>query len=113
MDENGVQEPIDADGDGSFTTPKVWWAALGGSGVWFPNCPETIGVGRTLCIGAIGQTGSSTRQELAAWILAMTQPVTFRFAIDSAAMLTKALQMLLDDAKCNQKPIRKGMGTAT
>lgn len=94
MDDNGIQEPIDAYGDGSFTTPKVvWWAALGGSGVWFPTWLEIIGSGRTICAGAIGQDGSSTRQELAAWILAMTQPVTFKFATDSAAMLMTAREM--------------------
>ena len=24
-------------GDGSLTTPKTWWAALGGYGVWIPR----------------------------------------------------------------------------
>ena len=24
-------------GDGSFTSPTVWWAALGGFGIWVPN----------------------------------------------------------------------------
>ena len=24
-------------GDGSYTTPTKWWAAMGGYGVWIPN----------------------------------------------------------------------------
>ena len=24
-------------GDGSYTSPTVWWAALGGFGIWVPN----------------------------------------------------------------------------
>lgn len=27
-------------GDGSYTTPAVWWAALGGYGVWVPEWPS-------------------------------------------------------------------------
>ena len=27
-------------GDGSYTTPTIWWAALGGYGVWMPKWPS-------------------------------------------------------------------------
>ena len=28
---------VDIFGDGSHTTPKTWWASLGGSGLWVPE----------------------------------------------------------------------------
>ena len=28
---------VDIFGDGSYTSPIVWWAALGGFGVWVPH----------------------------------------------------------------------------
>ena len=31
-------------GDGSYTTPTIWWAALGGYGIWMPRwaCPNQV-----------------------------------------------------------------------
>ena len=43
---------------------------------------------------ALGQGGSSTRQELMGWIDILTQPFRSHYATDSAAMLNKANQML-------------------
>ena len=42
----------------------------------------------------LGQTSSSTRQELAAWIGALTLPIRSRYATDSASMMDKAIQMM-------------------
>ena len=58
-------------GDGSYTTPTKWWAALGGYGVWVPSWNRNAGVieareEKSYSGAAIGQTGSSTRQELTA-----------------------------------------------
>ena len=52
----------------------------------------------------IGQTGSSTRQELMAWIFMLTKPIRSMYATDSAAMLCKAEQ-LLAKAKERQEAI--------
>ena len=71
MEGYGKDEYIDIYGDGSYTTPTKWWAALGGYGVWIPDWNKQ-GEGKHErsegnCYGpAIGQTGSSTRQELTA-----------------------------------------------
>ena len=83
MGHHQIGDPLEVYGDGSLTTPKMWWAALGGYGVWFPKWPTTPGLGLEMYSGAIGQASSSTRQELCAWIQAMTQPVMIRFATDS------------------------------
>ena len=80
-------------GDGSHTTPTKWWAALGGFGIRFP---KVSGSKEQLNMfgGAIGQTGSSTRQEFTAWISSLTQPFRILYATDSAAMLSKAQALL-------------------
>ena len=44
--------------------------------------------------GAIGQAGSSTRQEITAWIMSLTLPIRSMYAIESASMLCKAKRML-------------------
>ena len=31
---------VDIYGDGSYTSPTVWWAALGGFGIWMPKWPS-------------------------------------------------------------------------
>jgi hypothetical protein len=98
MARHGLTEPVETYGDGSLTTPTLWWAALGGYGIWFPDWPETPGQEKGMRGGAIGQTGSSTRQELSAWIVAMTMLVWIRFASDSASLIAKASKMI-DAAK--------------
>ena len=51
-------------GDGSLTSPTKWWASLGGMGVWIKDWQHE----KDISHAAIGQTGSSTRQELSAWL---------------------------------------------
>ena len=43
---------------------------------------------------ALGQTGSSTRQEICAWLISLTLPFKSEYATDSAALVCKATQML-------------------
>ncbi len=45
-------------GDGSYTSPTVWWAALGGFGVWMP---EWISPNQATCIEPPGTESSSSR----------------------------------------------------
>lgn len=62
--------------------------------------------------GAIGQTGSSTRQELTAWISSLTQPFRILYATDSAAMLSKA-QALLKAVANNELREKAGFCAST
>ena len=86
-------------GDGSLTDPTCWWAALGGFGTWMPNW-NLKGVqdptqNETSSFGAaVGQTGSSTRSELMAWLSVLALPIRSNYATDSAAMLGKALKLI-------------------
>ena len=87
-------------GDGSQTTPQNYWAALGGSGLWVPDWNaagenEEKRREQNLAIPAIGQMGSSTRQELAGWLLALSLPIRSLYATDSASMLGKAEALML------------------
>ena len=87
-------------GDGSQTTPQNYWAALGGSGLWVPDWNaagenEEQRREQNLAIPAIGQMGSSTRQELAGWLLALSLPIRSMYATDSASMLGKAEALIL------------------
>ena len=50
-----------------------------------------------------GQTGSSTRMELAAWIVALSQPIRSCYATDSASMLGEALRLLQKAKETEQK----------
>ena len=50
---------------------------------------------------ACGQTGTSTRQELTAWIQVLTLPIRSRYATDSKSMMDKALK-LIDAAKVHE-----------
>ena len=61
---------------------------------------------------AIGQTGSSTRQELTAWILVLSMPIRSMYATDSASMLSKA-KVFLAVAKKKQEAEGKGSMTHT
>ena len=112
-------------GDGSYTTPTLWWAALGGYGIWMPKWPQPNHSERHDPTGqeqpanlepipenddqqgtqtyrettsyhgpAIGQTGTSTRQELTAWITVLTIPCRSCYATDSASVLNKALRLI-------------------
>ena len=90
----GPPELLDVYGDGSHTTPTKWWAALGGYGVWVPKWPGNEPCEKNIAGGAIGQAGSSTRQEITAWIMSLTLPIRSMYATDSASMLSKAKRML-------------------
>ena len=102
----------DVFGDGSYTTPTKWWAALGGQGGvsmdW--NLPgENVEARKEaeFAEAALGQVGSSTRQELAAWIMVLTQPVRSNYATDSASMMGKALTLLAKAAEIEDKDSRQ------
>ena len=56
---------------------------------------------------ALGQTGSSTRQELTAWILVLSLPLRSMYATDSASMLSKA-KTLLTAAVSRQEKEERG-----
>ena len=86
-------EHHDAYGDGSHTTQQNGGAAFGGYGVWYSRWPGSPGE-LNLFGGTIGQVGSSTRQELTAWIVSLTQPIRTNYATDSAAMLSKATAII-------------------
>lgn len=98
-------------GDGNLTTPRTLWAAVGGFGIWIPRWvlpgeeleqrKEEDSSGPT-----IGQTGSSTKHELMAWIV-LTKPIRAGYATDIAAMLCKAEQ-LLSKARARQETIQAG-----
>ena len=74
MEGHGPKHMVPMFGDGSHTAPTKWWAALGGYRVWVPSWNRNAEVieareEENYSRGAIGQTGSSTRQEFIAWIL--------------------------------------------
>ena len=86
-------------GDASLTTPKTWWAALGGMGAWIPDWNwhnEDIQSKKEFDIAepGLGPVGSSTRYELAAWIITMAEPIRTIYASDSASMVSKACQLI-------------------
>ena len=90
---------VDIYGDGSYTSPTVWWAALGGFGIWVPgwNKGEEHSEDRETTSyhgAAIGQTGTSTRQEQTAWVRVLAIPCRSMYATDSASMLSKALKLI-------------------
>ena len=99
MADHGDDFYVDIFGDGSYTTPDKWWAAIGGTGVWIPAWNKE---GDNLehrnekdeAAPNLGQTGSSTRMELAAWILVLTKPIRSNYATDSKSMMDKALHLI-------------------
>ena len=105
-------------GDGSLTTPTVWWAALGGYGAWIPDWniggqEEPHRYEQDLCGPTLGQTGTSTRHELMAWIAVLAKPIRTMFATDSAAMLIRAKQLIQkaeqrEEARSKGKPVKSG-----
>ena len=61
---------------------------------------------------SIGQTGSSTRMELVAWIIVLTKPVRSKYATDSKSMLDKAV-FLLQQAERIEEKQRRGEKVST
>ena len=61
---------------------------------------------------SIGQTGSSTRMELAAWIIVLAKPVRSKYATDSKSMLDKAV-FLLQQAERIEEKQRRGEKVST
>ena len=94
MHANNQEEKVNIFGDGRHTTPTKWWAALGGWGVWIPRWPGSEPRELSHFGGAIGQAGSSTRQEITAWMFSLSQPIASMYATDSASTLSKAKEML-------------------
>jgi len=95
---------VDIYGDGSLTDPTSWWAALGGFGTWMPkwcsaDATEPSQNETSLFGAAVGQTGSSTRMELMAWLSVLAMPIRSNYATDSAAMLGKARRLIEAAAK--------------
>ena len=100
----------DVYGDGSWTAPEKWWASLGGFGLWIPQHPDG-GQSHTVAGGAVGQDGSSTKQEIAGWIAALTLPFKICYATDSAALIAKTNKLL--QAGVNFENLQKLNSTIT
>ena len=99
MEGHPVGHKVDIYVDGSLTSPTVWWAALGGFGIWVPgwnkgkeNSEDKEST--SYHEAAIGQAGTSTRQELTAWVRVLAIPCRSMYATDSASMLSKALKLI-------------------
>ena len=118
MDGYDDDKMIQVYGDGSLTTPTHWWAALGGYGAWIPNWnlpgqDEPHRTEQNLCGPTIGQTGTSTRHELMAWIAVLAKPIRTMYATDSVAMLIKTKQLMSkveqrEEARRKVKPVNAG-----
>ena len=115
IDENMQEFPeeyyVPLYGDGSYTTPDKWWAALGGIGIWMPDWnrdgeKNTQREEKNEAAPSIGQTGSSTRMELAAWMLVLRKPVRSVYATDSKSMMDKAIQLLQQAEKVEERQRR-------
>ena len=98
-------------GDGSFTTPEKWWAAIGGMGVWMPDWnregerdPRRNETNEAA--PSIGQIGSSTRMELVAWVLVLCKPNRSEYTTDSKSMMDKAIQLIKQAEKVEEKQRR-------
>ena len=69
---------------------------MGGYGVWVPDWNDGAEHSNDREIAsyfgaALGQTGTSTRHELTAWIRVLAIPCRSMYATDSASMLGKAM----------------------
>ena len=100
-------------GDGRFTSPTTWWAATGGYGVWLPgwnlagqNQPARNEA--TYFGPGLGQTSTSTRQELAAWLCVLALPIRSNYATDSASMFSKVNKLIEAAAKHERSGIEEG-----
>ena len=71
------------------------------SGTVMPKLEERMEA--NLAGPALGQTGSSTRQELTAWILVLSLPLRSMYATDSASMLSKAKTLLIAALRRQEK----------
>ena len=107
-------------GDGSVTSPTKWWAALGGYGVWMPawNIHNESNPQRneTYYHGpAIGQTLTSTRFELMAWVRVLAIPIRSCYATDSASMLGKPIKLIkaVEDLETQIRDGKKASKTKT
>ena len=99
---------VDIFGDGSYTSPTVWWAALGGFGIWVPDWNDGTEHSKeretaSYHGAALGQTGTSTGQELTAWIRVLAIPCRSMYATDSASMLSKAMKLITAAEKEQRK----------
>ena len=80
-------------------------------GVWIPdwNGPGEYQEHRkeeNLSAPSLGQTGSFTGTELAAWLLVLTKPIRSMYATDSASMLRKALYLIQQARFVEEKEMR-------
>jgi len=108
------QEFIEIYGDGSLKNPRNWWAALGGRGVWIPewNKPGEKSEQRSeaeYAIPRLGQTSTSTREELAAWLIALTIPIRSNYATDNKRVVGKATE-IINAAIRQESNLRDGKG---
>ena len=124
-------ENINVYSDGSWLTPTKRFLSLGGAGVWWPSrtihknnltpnlyhMPLSDGEmemaywkqeddGLTLYIKIGGYTGSSTRTELAAAILAISSHGPINLASDSQAFVNAANKLIKSIRKCKDHKIQ-------
>ena len=88
---------------------------MGGYGVWIPDWNKQGEAKQERAESsyhgpANGQTGSSTRQELMAWIRVLGLPYRTMYATDSACMLGKAKKLIEVARQFEEKS--KGEGRA-
>ena len=112
MEGHGEDVQVRIYGDGSVTSPTKWWAALGGYGVWMPawnenNQSDPKREEASYHGQAIGQTLTSTRLELMAWVRVLAMPIRSCYATDSASMMGKAMK-LIKAVEEREKQIEQG-----
>lgn len=112
MEGHGEDVQVRIYGDGSVTSPTKWWAALGGYGVWMPAWNENNQRNpkreeASYHGQAIGQTLTSTRLELIAWVRVLALPIRSCYATDSASMMGKAIK-LIKAVEEREKQIEQG-----
>ena len=64
MEDHSPDYKVNIYGDGSYTTPTLWWAALGGFGVWMPDWPNPSLTGNGDTLGHHNQSEQDGRQVL-------------------------------------------------
>ena len=119
---NEAPAEINVYGDGSMKNPADQAWSLSGFGVWWPEAVDDAqfreslpsqnytfeevnreGIGQWNALH--GQCGSSTRMEVAAWLVALTRGVAVHMGSDSQSLITKANAML--------KTLQERQGDAT